>query len=85
MKRPRRNHSPVFKARVALQALRGDKTLAELAQQHDIHPNQITSWKSQLLEHAPELPKGQRPLGLGRLRAPSPGAARQDRGTDHGT
>jgi len=42
-------------ARVPLQALRGDKTLAELAQQHDIHPNQITSWKSQLLEHAPEL------------------------------
>ena len=85
MKRPRRNHSPVFKARVALQALRGDKTLAELAQQHDIHPNQITSWKSQLLEHAPELPKGQRPLGLGRLRAPSPGAACQDRGAHHGT
>ena len=55
MKRPRRNHSPVFKAKVALQALRGDKTLAELAQQHDIHPNQITTWKSQLLEHAPEL------------------------------
>src|SRR3990172_1722893 len=53
MKRPRRNHSPVFKAKVALQALRGDKTLAELAQQHDIHPNQITTWKSQLLEHAP--------------------------------
>ena len=85
MKRPRRNHSPVFKAKVALQALRGDKTLAERAQQHDIHPNQITSWKSQLLEHAPELPKGQRPLGLGRLRASSPRAARQDRGTDHGT
>lgn len=55
MKRPRRNHSPVFKAKVALQALRGDKTLAELAQQHDIHPNQITTWKSQLLEHAPEI------------------------------
>jgi len=55
MKRPRRNHSPVFKAKVALQALRGDKTLAELAQQHDIHPNQITTWKSQLLEHATEL------------------------------
>jgi putative transposase len=45
----------VFKAIVALQALRGDKTLAELARQHDIHPNQITTWKSQLLEHAPEL------------------------------
>jgi transposase len=55
MKRPRRNHSPVFKAKVALEALRGDKTLAELAQQYDLHPNQITTWKSQLLEHAPEL------------------------------
>jgi transposase len=48
MKRPRRNHSPVFKAKVALEALRGDKTLAELAKQHDIHPNQIASWRSQL-------------------------------------
>ena len=52
MKRPRRNHSPTFKARVALEALKGEKTLAQLAAQHDIHPNQITSWKSQLLENA---------------------------------
>jgi len=41
MKRPRRNHTSVFKAKVALAALRGDKTLAELAQQYDLHPNQI--------------------------------------------
>lgn len=46
-KRKRRNHSPTFKAQVAVAALKGDKTLAELAQQHDIHPNQITDWKSQ--------------------------------------
>ena len=55
MKRPRRNHAPAFKARVALAALKGDKTLAELAQQFDVHPNQITQWKSQLLERALEL------------------------------
>ena len=42
-KRPRRNHSPVFKAKVALAAVKGEKTLAELAQQFDVHPNQITT------------------------------------------
>ena len=51
-RRPRRNHSPVFKAKVAIDAIRGDKTLAELAKVHDVHPNQITEWKSQLLERA---------------------------------
>jgi len=55
MKRPRRNHAPAFKAKVALAALKGDRTLAELAQQFDVHPNQITQWKSQLLERAMEL------------------------------
>ena len=51
-KRKRRNHSPIFKGQVAVAALKGDKTLAELAQHFDVHPNQITGWKSQLLEHA---------------------------------
>ena len=55
MKRTRRNHSPAFKAKVALQAIRGDKTLAELAQQFQVNPGQITHWKQQLLEHAAEL------------------------------
>ncbi len=48
-RRPRRNHSPAFKAKVALTAIRGEKTLAE---QFDLHPNQITQWRAQLLEGA---------------------------------
>jgi transposase len=51
-KRPRRNHSPAFKAKVALAAVKGEKTLTELAQQFDVHPNQITPWKTQLLDGA---------------------------------
>lgn len=51
-KRTRRTHSAVFKAKVALAAVKGDRTLAELAQQFDVHPNQITEWKRQLQERA---------------------------------
>jgi transposase-like protein len=47
-RRPRRNHTPAFKVKVALAAIKGDRTLAELAEQFDVHPNQITSWKAQL-------------------------------------
>lgn len=54
-KRPRRNHSPAFKAKVALAAIKGEKTLAELAEQFDVHANQITSWRTQLLEGAAEV------------------------------
>ena len=47
-RRPRRNHTAAFKAKVALAAIKGDRTLAQLAEQFDVHPNQITSWKAQL-------------------------------------
>ena len=51
-KRIRRNHSPAFKAKVAVAALRGDRTLAELAEQFDVHPNQIQDWKQKLVTKA---------------------------------
>ena len=54
-RRPRRNHTPAFKAKVALAAIKGDRTLAELAEQFDVHPNQITQWKVQLQEGASEV------------------------------
>jgi len=52
MKKPRRNHSAAFKARVALEAIRGEKTVAEIAAHHEVHPTQVTAWKTQLLENA---------------------------------
>lgn len=54
-RRKRRNHSPTFKAKVAMAAMRGDKTLAELAQQYDVHPNQIQDWKKRLASEAESL------------------------------
>jgi len=54
-KRPRRNHSPAFKAKVALAAVKGEKTLSELAQQFDVHPNLITQWRARLLEGAADV------------------------------
>jgi transposase-like protein len=54
-RRPRRNHSPAFKAKVALAAVKGDRTIAQLAEHFDVHPNQITIWKSQLEASASEI------------------------------
>ena len=55
MRRPRRNHTAAFKAKVAVAALKGDKTLAELAQQFEVHANQIVEWKSRFLERATDV------------------------------
>ena len=52
VRRARRTHTPAFKAKVALAAIKGEKTLAELAQQYDVHPNQITAWRTQVLDGA---------------------------------
>ena len=49
-RRPRRNHSPAFKAKVAVAAIKGEKTMVELAQEFDLHANQIKQWKNHLLE-----------------------------------
>lgn len=54
-KRPRRNHSPVFKAKVALEAMKEGQTLVELAERFQVHPNQITEWKKLLWERAEEV------------------------------
>jgi transposase-like protein len=55
MKRPRRNHSASFKAKVALAALKDEQTLAQLAQRFDVHPNQVSQWKDELLQRADEI------------------------------
>ena len=65
-RRSRRNHSPAFKAKEALAAIKGEQTLADLAQQFDVHPNQITTWKAQLLEGAAGV------FGSGRSEASAP-------------
>jgi transposase len=54
-RRPRRNHTPAFKAKVALAAVKGDRTVAQLAEHFDVHPNQITTWKAQLEGGASEV------------------------------
>ena len=68
-RRPRRNHSPAFKAKVALAALKGDSTMSELATQFDLNPNQIKQWKDQLLDGVSDMfddkPKGSREPEIG--------------------
>lgn len=61
MKRTRRNHGATFKAQVALAAVKGDKTLAELAEHFQVHPTQITEWKQQLLAGAADVFGGTKP------------------------
>jgi len=52
-RRPRRNHSPAFKAKVVLEAIKGEQTAIEIAERFDVHPNVVTKWKRQLQEGAP--------------------------------
>jgi transposase-like protein len=66
MSRRRRNHSPEFKARVALSAIRGDETMYELSQRYGIHSNLIVKWKKQLSEQALEVFASGRGLSLDR-------------------
>ena len=66
MRKTRRNHSAAFKARVALEALRGEKTIAEIASHHQVHPNQVTSWKAQALENLAGIFGGSRVVDDGR-------------------
>ena len=54
-RRARRNHTPAFKAKVALAALKNDRTMAQLAEQFDVHPNQIATWKDQLVASAADV------------------------------
>ncbi|MBU4402667.1 MAG: transposase, partial [Actinobacteria bacterium] len=54
-KRPRRNHGAAFKAKVALEAIKEEQTLVQLAERFDVHPNQITKWKKQMLDRAQEV------------------------------
>ena len=63
-RRPRRSHTPTLEANMALAAVKGDKTLAGLPQQFDVHPNQITQWKAQVQEGAagPPLIQGPDPV-----------------------
>ena len=70
MKQNRRKHSPAFKAKVALEALKGEKTIAELASQFEVHPSQIRKWKKELAEDAAGI-FGDRPGTGRRMRKPS--------------
>ena len=67
-RRPRRNHSPAFKAKVAIAAIKGERTIAQISEQFDVHPNQVTTWKAQLEASAADVFDG----GNGALRRRCP-------------
>ena len=71
MKRTRRNHGATFKAQVALAAVKGDKTLTELAEHFGVHPTQITEWKQPLLARAADVFAGPNRRRTRRISRPS--------------
>ena len=77
-RRPRRNHSPAFKAKVALAAVKGEATLAELAQRFDVYPHQIGQWREQLLSGAAAVFAEGRPPRAGGGREDAPREDRRD-------
>ena len=77
-RRARRTHAPAFKAKVALAAIKGEKTLAELAQQYDVHPNQITAWKAQVMDGVAGIIRFRRSGHRGSAGGGCEGVARQD-------
>ena len=81
-RRPRRNHSPAFKAKVAIAAIKGDRTIAQIAEQFDVHPNQMTTWKAQLEGGAADVFDGGGSSCTGSPCRRREGAARQDRRAD---
>ena len=83
-RRPRRNHSPAFKAKVALAAIKGERTIAQLADQFDVYPNQITTWKAQLEGGGGGRVRPGRRHGTIGTAGRREGAARQDRRADLG-
>ena len=74
MRRPRRNHTSAFKAKVALEAVKGEQTLAELAHKFDVHATQIAAWKAELLKGAVNVfddgkPSAEEKVDINRLHA----------------
>src|ERR1700733_16309133 len=82
MRKPRRNHSATFKARVALEAIRGEKTVARLIAHHEVHATQVTAWKTELLENAAAIFGGDVLAADGKERIRE--AAGEDRRADDG-
>ena len=62
MKKPRRKHSPEFKAKVAIEAIKGVKTVSQISQEYEIHPVMVSTWKKEMLNHLPDVfDKNKRP------------------------